>query len=67
MRCWTCGGLPSTARRLGELPVRSRALRRLDHWLTQAGAHLQRLEASPKALQELERLGERLRAEIYER
>ncbi len=42
-------------------------MRRLDHWFAQAQKHLERLEASPQALQDLERLGERLRLEIYER
>lgn len=43
------------------------AMRRLDHWLRQARDHLQRLDAGPKALVELDRLGERLRLETYER
>ena len=45
----------------------NRALRRLEHWLKQARTHLLRMEGSPKALTELDRLAVRLRLEIYER
>ena len=59
--------LPLHVWREPAFPGQARAMRRLEHWLKQSAAHLQRLEASPKALDELERLGERLRVEIYER